>query len=136
LCVELKHDMEPAYSQKPNSYRLTPNPMHLHLAQGSNLLHGAFPNLPLKLNTVPGAPLEKQTAARAPESARRRGEVWQATSHMLCIKAIASLAFASDIRVAVIYSTCAPPCLRRMCSCSATGGELPVVAEGMSAQSL
>lgn len=96
-CIELKHDMEPAYSQQ--TQLLPPHPRTLCVIQGSNL-HGASQNLTLKLNAVPGAPLEKQTAAKAPESARRRGEVWQATTHKWYIEAIASAAFVRRIRVA------------------------------------
>jgi hypothetical protein len=66
-------------ASKLSSYRLPQRT--LSCVQGFNL-RGAFPNLALKLNAAPGAPLEKQTAAKAPESARRRGEVCQATSHM------------------------------------------------------
>lgn len=89
--------MEPAYSQQ--TQLLPPHPRTLCVIQGSNL-HGASQNLTLKLNAVPGAPLEKQTAAKAPESARRRGEFWQATSHKWYSKAIASAVFVRGIRVA------------------------------------
>jgi len=83
--------------------------------QGFNL-RGAVPNLALKLNAAPGAPLEKQTAAKAPESARRRGEVWQATSHMVVYRGDRVPAFVRGVQVGQSIPR-APPCLRRIGSC-------------------
>jgi len=123
LCVVLKHDVEPAYSQQTQLLPPHSEVKTLCSIQGSNL-HGACPNLALKLSAEPGAPLEKQTAAKAPESAVAAVKSVGCQSNVV-YHGHRARAVVSGVQVGQSIPR-APPCLRRIGSCLAsTCGDCP-----------